>query len=117
MEQNELIKIITDELNLRKGENITVIDVKGRTSVTDFMIVTTATSARHANSLAHYVVEKLKEFDIRPLGQEGDQSSEWVLLDLNDVIVHVMTPQTRDLYQLEKLWSVATRAQEVKTSS
>jgi ribosome-associated protein len=117
MQTDELVKIVTDELNFRKGENISVIDVQGRTSVTDFMIIATATSIRHASSLAHYVAEKLKEFNIRPLGQEGEQGSEWVLLDLNDVIVHIMTAQTRDLYQLEKLWSHATRAQEVEKSS
>lgn len=117
MQQNELLKIVTDELNLRKGENISVIDVKGRTSVTDFMVVVTATSTRHANSLCGYVCEKIKELGVRPLGQEGEQSSDWVLLDLGDIIVHLMTAQARDLYQLEKLWSVDTRAQEMASTA
>lgn len=117
MQQNELLKIVTDELNLRKGENITVIDVKGRTSVTDFMVVVTATSARHASSLCDYVTIKVKELGIRPLGQEGEHGSEWVLLDLDDIIVHIMTAQTRELYQLEKLWSVDTRVQEMASIS
>lgn len=117
MQQDELLKIVTDELNLRKGENITVIDVKGRTSVTDFMVVVTATSARHANSLCDYVSAKVKEFGVRPLGQEGEQGSDWVLLDLDEMIVHIMTAQTRELYQLEKLWSVDTRAQETARAS
>lgn len=117
MQQNELVKIVTDELDLRKGENITVIDVQGRTSVTDFMVLVTATSERHAKSLCGYVTEKIKELGERPLGLEGEQGSDWVLLDLGDIIVHVMTAQARALYQLEKLWSVDTRAQEVVSKS
>jgi ribosome-associated protein len=73
----------------------------------------TATSERHAKSLCGYVTDKIKESGQRPLGLEGDQGSDWVLLDLGDIIVHVMTKQARDLYQLEKLWSVDTRAQEM----
>lgn len=117
MQQNELVKIVTDELDLRKGENITVIDVQGRTSVTDFMVLVTATSERHAKSLCGYVTEKIKELGERPLGLEGEQGSDWVLLDLGDIIVHVMTAQARALYQLEKLWSVDTRAQEMVSKS
>lgn len=116
MQTNELLKIVTDELNLRKGENVTVIDVKNRTSVTDFMVIATASSARHARSLCGYISEKTKELGERPLGQEGDQGSDWVLLDLGDIIVHLMTVQARDLYQLEKLWSMNTRTQEMAAS-
>jgi ribosome-associated protein len=113
LEENELVKVVSDELDLRKGENITVIDVKGRTSVTDFMIIVTAMSERHAKSLCGYVTDKLKELGIRPLGLEGgDQGSDWVLLDLDNIIVHVMTAKARELYQLEKLWSIASRSQE-----
>jgi ribosome-associated protein len=117
MQQNELVKIVTDELDLRKGENITVIDVKGRTSVTDFMIIVTGTSERHAKSLCGYVTEKIKEHGVRPLGTEGEQGSDWVLLDLGDIVVHVMTAKARELYQLEKLWSINTRAQEMASAS
>lgn len=113
MQQNELVKTVTDELDLRKGENITVIDVTGRTSVTDFMVIVTATSERHAKSLSGYVIEKIKQSGVRPLGLEGEQGSDWVLLDLGDIVVHIMTAKARDLYQLEKLWSIATRTQEM----
>ena len=114
MQTEELVKIVTTELDFRKGENVTVIDVHGRTSVTDFMIIATATSERHARSLCGYVTEKVKELGIRPLGVEGEQGgSDWVLLDLDDIIVHVMTAQARELYQLEKLWSVDSRAKEM----
>lgn len=118
MQTEDLLKIVTAELDLRKGENITVIDVKGRTSVTDFMVLVTATSERHARSLCGYVTEKIRESGIRPLGVEGEQGgTDWVLLDLGDIIVHVMTEQARNLYQLEKLWSVATRAQEMGSAA
>jgi ribosome-associated protein len=113
MQIDELVKIVADELTLRKGENLTVIDVKDRTSVTDFMIIATATSSRHALSLAGYVTEKVKSLGVMPLGEEGGQGADWVLVDLGDVLVHIMTDASRNLYQLEKLWSVATRAQEV----
>lgn len=107
MQSNELVKLVEAELDLRKAHNITTMDVKDKTSITDYMVVVTATSARHAKSLCDYVIEKVKESGLQPLGIEGDQSSDWVLLDLGDVIVHVMTLQARELYQLEKLWSVA----------
>lgn len=113
MQTDELVKIVQTELDLRKGENVIVIDVKGRTSVTDFMIVVTSTSERHAQSLSHYVTEKIREYKVKPLGVEGQQGTDWVLLDLGDILVHIMTAQARDRYQLEKLWSVATRSQEI----
>lgn len=112
MQTEQILKRVTEELDMRKGENITVINVLGRTSVTDFMVIATGTSERHASSLAHYVKEKLKEEGVRPLGMEGEQGSDWVLVDLGDIIVHIMTAQARELYQLEKLWSVDTREEQ-----
>ena len=106
MQIEELLTVVNAELEERKGENITTIDVKGRTSFTDFMILVTATSERHAKSLGDYVIEKVKSHKIKPLGVEGDGTSEWVLLDLGDIILHIMTAQARELYQLEKLWSI-----------
>ena len=113
MQIDELVKIVNDELDFRKAEQITIIDVKGRTSIADRMIIVTATSERHARALCDYVVIKIKEFGISPLGREGDQGTDWVLLDLGDLIVHIMTAQARERYQMEKLWSMSTRAQEV----
>ncbi len=106
MQSNELVKLVESELEERKGLNITTLDVRNKTSITDFMIIVSATSARHAKSLADYVVEKVKENGIQPLGVEGQNGSDWVLLDLGDVILHLMTGQAREYYQLEKLWSV-----------
>jgi len=106
MQTKELLKIIEDVLDERKGQQITVLDVIGKTSITDYMVIVTSTSDRHAKSLADYVLVKVKETGFKPLGLEGQQGSDWVLLDLGDIILHVMTAQAREFYQLEKLWSV-----------
>ncbi len=98
--------MVTEVLDEHKGENITVLDVIGKTSVTDYMVLVTATSERHAKSLANYVLKKAKEIDFTPLGVEGLTGSDWVLLDLGDIVLHVMTAKARDFYELEKLWSV-----------
>lgn len=106
MQAEEILKIVQDVLDERKGQNITTLDVRNKTSFTDYMVVVTGTSDRHLKSLCEYVTEKLKESSFIPLGIEGDLGSDWILLDLGDVIVHAMTAQTREFYQLEKLWSV-----------
>ena len=112
MQTKELLEMVENVLDERKGQNITVLDVIGKTSVTDFMVLATSTSERHAKALSDYVLEKVKENGFTPLGVEGQQGSDWVLVDLGDVILHVMTAQAREFYQLEKLWSVE-RAEEL----
>lgn len=106
MQADELLKIVTRVLDERKAENVVTIDVLGKTSFTDYMVIATGTSDRHIKALCNYVVAELKEKGITPRGIEGSQGSEWVLMDLGDVILHVMTAQAREFYQLEKLWSV-----------
>ena len=106
MQTKELLKMVENVLDERKGQNITVLDVIGKTSVTDYMVLVTSTSERHAKALSDYVLEKVKVNGFTPLGVEGQQGSDWVLLDLGDVVLHVMTAQAREFYQLEKLWSV-----------
>ena len=106
MQSTELVKLVEQELDARKGLHITVLDVRSKTTITDFMVVVSATSSRHARSLCDNVIVKLKEYGITPTGIEGDTSSDWQLLDLGDVILHVMAGQAREYYQLEKLWSV-----------
>ena len=114
MQVEDLLKIVQDVLDDRKGQNIVTLDVRGKTSFTDYMIVVTGTSDRHLKSLCDYVVEKVKESGIKPLGIEGDLGSDWVLLDLGDIIVHAMTAQCREFYQLEKLWSVEGKSETDK---
>lgn len=106
MQAELLLKLVENELDLRKAHQITTLDVRDKTSITDYMVIATATSSRHAKSLCDYVVEKVKQSGEQPLGLEGDPGSDWVLLDLGDVVLHVMTGQAREFYQLEKLWSV-----------
>lgn len=116
MQTHELLTLITAELDQRKGQSITVINVKDKSSVTDFMILVTATSERHGQALSNYVTIKIKEQGLKPLGIEGSQGSEWVLLDLGDIVLHIMTTQARALYQLEKLWSIETHKTEIKAT-
>ena len=88
-----------------KGVDVTVLDIAG-SSIADAMIIATGTSVRHVGSLAESVRLGAKEAGHPPLGVEGDSTSDWVLVDLGDVIVHVMTAEKREFYALEKLWSV-----------
>lgn len=106
MQTKTLLKIVKEVLDERKGQNITVLDVEGKTSITDYMILVTSSSTRHAKALSDYVLTKIKANGVTPLGVEGQQGADWVLLDLGDIILHVMTAQAREFYQLEKLWSV-----------
>jgi ribosome-associated protein len=117
MQAEQILKIVQDVLDERKGQHITTLDVRGKTSFTDYMVVVTGTSDRHLKSLCEYVSEKLKESGVKPLGIEGDLGSDWVLLDLGDVIVHAMTAQAREFYSLEKLWSVEGSIQSEQKAS
>jgi ribosome-associated protein len=89
-----------------KGTQIRVIDVCGLTSITDRMIIVSGTSTRHIRALADNVVLRAKQHGFPVLGVEGEDSTGWILVDLADVVVHVMMPETRAFYALEKLWSV-----------
>lgn len=106
MQTKQLLQMVEEVLDQHKGENITILDVEGKTSVTDYMAIVTSTSERHAKALSNYVLEKVKQHGFTPLGVEGQQGSDWVLLDLGDVVLHIMTAKAREFYQLEKLWSV-----------
>ena len=89
-----------------KAVELRVIDVRENSAVTDFVVIASGTSDRHVKSLAGSVQRKAKDAGVMPLGVEGEQAGEWVLVDLRDVIVHVMLPRSRAFYQLEKLWGV-----------
>lgn len=97
-----------------KGLDITEIDVTKQTDVTDYMIVATGTSNRHVKSLANNVVEEMLKRDIKPLGVEGLEDGEWVLVDLVDVVVHIMLSQTRKFYDIERLWSMSAESREAR---
>jgi len=103
---DKLVELVLGALNDLKGRDIQVLDVRGKTSITDVMVIASGTSNRHVRSLADAVIDKAKQAGHAPLGIEGESVGEWVLVDLLDVVVHVMQPQTRAFYSLEKLWSV-----------
>lgn len=98
--------IVVDALADMKALDIKVLDVRGLTDIADTMIIASGTSDRHVRAVAQRVVEKAKAAGMRPHGVEGQQDSDWVLIDLSDVIVHVMLPRVRDFYGLEKLWDM-----------
>jgi ribosome-associated protein len=99
-----------------KGIDIKVIDVTAMTDVTDYMIVVSGTSSRHVKSLANNVVEEMLKLGIKPHGVEGMDQGEWVLVDLVDVVVHVMQSQARQFYEIERLWSVSADNREARTA-
>jgi ribosome-associated protein len=106
MQAEQLKLLVIDALEDIKAEDIQVLDVSSMTDVTDIMVIATGKSSRQVKALANEVVMQAKAAGIQPLGVEGEQVGEWALVDLGDVIAHVMTPQTRLTYNLEKLWSV-----------
>ena len=106
MQSEELLKIAQEALDDLKAKDICVLDVRGLTSVADYLLIASGTSDRHVSSLANSVVRSAKEAGHKPCGVEGQEAGEWVLIDLFDVIVHVMQPRVREFYKLEDLWTV-----------
>ena len=106
MNSEQLSALVVDALDDVKAKDIVTLDVRNMTSVTDYMIIASGTSNRHVKALIESVAEKAREAGHRPIGIEGEEGSEWVLLDLQDALVHVMLPQVREFYNLEKLWSL-----------
>ena len=106
-----LTHLVTDALEDRKAQRITVLDVHDLTDVTDVMVIACGRSTRQVKATAEHVIEQSKEAGCRPLGVEGLRDGEWVLVDLCDLVLHLMTPETRETYQLEKLWGGTGRRQ------
>ena len=100
---------VIDALEELKAKDIREIDVRGKTSIADLLVIASGTSARHVKSIADEVVRFAKKAGVMPIGVEGEQEAEWVLVDLGDVIVHVMLPRIREFYGLERLWTVGDR--------
>lgn len=105
MKTQELLRVILDNLDDFKAVNVTPLDVRQITSVTEYMIISTGTSGRHVRAIAENLIDKMKIHHINPLGIESDTENEWVLVDYGDVVVHIMQAKARDFYQLEKLWA------------
>ncbi len=107
-----LLGTIHAALDALKAKDAVEIDVRGKTSVCDYMVIASGTSTRHVKSIADEVVKNAKQLDCQPLGVEGEREAEWVLVDLGDVVVHVMLPRVREFYALERLWTVGDQPPE-----
>ena len=100
---------VINALEELKAKDIREIDVRGKTSIADLLVIASGTSARHVKSIADEVVKFAKKAGVMPIGVEGEREAEWVLVDLGDIIVHVMLPRIREFYGLERLWTVGDR--------
>lgn len=96
---------VLEALDDLKAQDVRSIDLRGKSPLMDLMVIATGTSDRHVKSLAGNVARKAKEAGFKVRGSEGEREGEWVLVDLDDIVVHVMLPRVRDFYNLEKLWS------------
>ncbi|MFB9887158.1 ribosome silencing factor [Balneatrix alpica] len=104
MEIQALLAQVNDLLADMKAKDVKVLDVQGLSTITDYMVVASGTSSRHVKAIADYLTEEVKKRGVQPMGVEGTDAAEWVLVDLGDVVVHVMQPQARNFYDLERLW-------------
>jgi ribosome-associated protein len=111
---NALLRTVNEALDDMKAVNVKVIDVRHLTDITDVVVIASGNSDRHVKSIADRVVQFAKQNDFRPMGVEGAREGEWVLVDLTDVVVHVMLPRVREFYGLESLWEDATPAESTK---
>ena len=107
-----LLKTVHAAVEELKAKDVVQIDVRGKSSVCDFMVIASGTSTRHVKSIADEVVRFAKQLDVMPLGVEGEREAEWVLVDLGDVVVHAMLPRVREFYALERLWTVGDQPPE-----
>ncbi|MBB6188778.1 ribosome silencing factor [Rhodanobacter sp. MP7CTX1] len=111
-----LRKSVIDALEELKAKDVREIDVRGKTSIADLLVIASGTSARHVKSIADEVAKFAKKAGVMPLGVEGEVEGEWVLVDLGDVIVHVMLPRIREFYGLERLWTVGDHGHDADTA-
>ena len=117
MNSEQLSELVIDALDDIKGQDIVKLDVRDMTTVTDYMVVASGTSNRHVQALVENVSEKASAAGHKPIGVEGESGGEWVLLDLQDVLVHVMLPRVREFYNLEKLWLLRPSKDRVASES
>ena len=110
----QILELITTSLDDDKAENVLTIPLKGKSAMADYMVVASGTSSRQVAAMAEHIEFKLKQNKVDVLGLEGLRQGDWVLIDANDVIVHLFRPEVREFYGLERMWSDAT-AEEVVT--
>ncbi len=117
MQLEQLRELVLDTLADMKARDVEVMDVRGKTAVTDYMVVASGTSDRHVKAIAETVAFRSKDAGETPLGTEGLAEGEWALVDLNGIVVHVMLPKVRDFYNLERLWSAPAVVPTVASGS
>jgi ribosome-associated protein len=110
VQSRKLVTLAAEALEEMKAREVRVIDVRRLTPVTDFMLIATGTSDRHVRAIAGNLIERAGAAGQKPLGTEGEEAGEWVLVDLQDVVVHIMLARVRDLYKLENLWEMQSGA-------
>ena len=110
MQTEKLLELVHSALEDMKAKDIVDLNVRGRSSVTDHMVIASGTSKRHVAAIGEEVIVKVKEAGVMPLGSEGQGASDWILVDLGDIVVHVMMPDARSFYDLERLWGVEVDA-------
>jgi len=102
----DLCKFIEKSLSKNKAKEITVIDLKKKTSIADYMIICTGTSNRHITALSNYLNEDLKKLNLNMLNIEGRKNGDWIIVDIGDIIIHLFRGEVREYYNLEKMWSI-----------
>ena len=114
--ESALLQAVRRALEDMKAANVKILDVRGMTDVADTMVIASGNSDRHVKSIAERVVEFAKQAGFRPMGVEGERDGEWVLVDLQDVVVHVMLPRIREFYRLENLWDITAASREAASA-
>ena len=109
---NQQMQLLLDQLDEDQAAAVTTIDVRGRSSIADYIVIASGRSSRHLRSMADHVVMRLKAAAMPPLGVEGEREGEWVLIDTGDVILHLMLPKIRDFFNIESLWEVRPNAEQ-----
>ncbi len=110
LEPEEILALVQARLEDDKSEDIVSIDLRGKTAIADFMVIASGRSQRHVGAIAEHLLEALKEAGIKQVRVEGQPACDWVLIDANDVIVHVFQPEVRAFYNIEKMWSGTPRS-------
>lgn len=107
MDSKELLKIVTKAIDDKHGENIVIYDMRSISLLADYVVITNGGSNRQTNAISENVLEQVKKAGVDEISVEGNKNSDWILLDLKDILVNVFTEETREFYNLEKLWSEA----------
>ncbi|MEL6360838.1 MAG: ribosome silencing factor [Pseudomonadota bacterium] len=105
MRSSKILELVVDELDLNKAEDVVQIDLNGKTEIADTMVICSGRSQRHVGAVAEKVISRLKEAGLRGVRAEGQSACDWVLIDAEDVVVHLFRPEVRSFYNLERIWS------------